>query len=238
MKKNFYEKDIKKLILNKKHIFVPIDDTNSILFEKGITINSTIADCLIFSKAKGIVGVEIKTERDSTKRLNKQLRSYSSVCDYVYVMCHDNHIEKTEDILKRNNHHHVGIVSYTEFRGDPVLGIYKAAVRSPFKKVKMAYQMFWKEEITNILGSFKRQVNTLEEQGLKVNKAKSRSNGLHGLYTQSNASNKYLTKPAMIDMIIARLGEEAANRLLCDIFIAGRLHPERQFKFHHFARKN
>jgi hypothetical protein len=234
----FYEDDIKKLILHKQHIFVPNGDTNTVLFEKGITINSTIADCLIFSKAKGIIGVEIKTERDTTRRLNKQLNSYSQVCDYVYVLCHDKHVEKTEELLSKNNHHHVGIIAYTEFRGEPILGIYKPTVRSPYKKVRMAYQMLWKEEITNILGGFKRQVSTLEEKGLKVDSAKSRSNGLHGLYTQSNASSKYLRKGAMIDMIVKRLGEDAANRLLCDIFIAGRMHPEKQLKFHYFVKKN
>lgn len=233
----FYEADIKELILNKKHIFLQSGQDSTVLFEKGIVIGSTIADSLIFSEEKGIIGIEIKTEHDTTRRLNKQLKNYSLVCDFVYVLCHDNHVEKTEGILVKNNFHHVGIIAYTEFRGSAVLGIYRKAVRSPLKKVTVAYQMLWKEEISNILGSFKRQMKTLEEEGLSVDMAKSRSQGLHGLYTQSNASKKYLTKNQMISMLVARLGEEEANKLLCDIFISGRMHPEKHLKFYHFKEK-
>lgn len=234
----FYEEDIKELILQKRHIFLKNEDSKStVLFEKGIVIGSTIADCLIFSE-EGIIGVEIKTEHDTTRRLNKQLKHYSLVCDKVYVLCHDNHVEKIEEILDKNNHHHVGILAYTEFRGEAVLGVYKPAALSPTKDVRMAYQMLWKKEISQLLGSFKRQVKTLEEQGLKVDMAKSRSNGLHGLYTKSNASKKYLRKSDMINMLVSRLGEEEANRLLCDIFINGKMHPEKSLKFYYFKRKD
>ncbi|QDP43167.1 hypothetical protein Goe7_c01420 [Bacillus phage vB_BveM-Goe7] len=229
-----YEAEIKELILNKKHIFLKNGKNSTVVFEKGIVIGSTIADCLIFSEDRGIIGVEIKTEYDTTRRLNKQLKNYSLVCDYVYVMCHDNHVEKTEEILTKNNHHHVGILAYTEFRGEAVLGVYKEPTPSPTKRARMAYQMLWREEISNILGSFKKQVKTLEDLGVKVETAKSRSNGIHGLYTQSNASKKYLKKGDMINMIVSRLGEDEANRLLCDIFITGRMHPEKNLKFHYF----
>ncbi|AIW03251.1 hypothetical protein CPT_Mater94 [Bacillus phage Mater] len=236
--KKFYEADVKQLILEKKHIFVPRDDTTSVVFEKGIVVGSTIADCLIFSKARGIIGVEIKTEYDTTRRLNKQLKNYSIFCDYVYVMCHDNHVEKTEEILASNGHHHVGIIAYEEYLDEAVLGVYKPANRSATKNVRIAYQVLWKEEISNLLGSFKRQMKTLEEQGYRVDMAKSRSNGLHGLYVQSNASKKYLRKNDMINMIVSRLGEEESNRLLCDIFINGTMHPEKSLKFHHFREDN
>lgn len=232
----FYEHDIKELILNKKHIFVT-EGKSTIVFEKGIVVGSTIADCMIFSEEKGILGIEIKTERDNTRRLNKQLKHYSLVCDYVYVLCHDDHVEKTEEILRKNNHTHCGIIAYTEFRGEPVLGVYKQAVKSPFKSVNMAYQLLWRDEIANLLGAMKRQVQTLEEYGISVDSAKSRSNGLHGLYTQSNASKKYLKKGQMIGMIVNRLGAVEANRLLCDIFINGKMNPEKNLKFHYFKEK-
>ncbi|MNP62203.1 hypothetical protein D3C76_1574610 [compost metagenome] len=80
-------------------------------------------------------------------------------------------------------------------------------------------------------------MKTLEETGLKVNMAKSRSNGLHGLYVQSNSS-KYLRKSDMINMIVSRLGAEEANKLLCDIFINGKFHPEHNLKLHYFKKKD
>lgn len=233
----FYEEDIKEVILNKKHLFIEEDEKHTILFEKGIVINSVIADCLIFSENKGIIGVEVKTERDNTRRLNRQLNGYNRVCDYVYVLAHDDHVEKVEEILNKHGHIHVGIIAYTEFKGEAILGIYKEASRSPKKDVRMAWQMLWRQEIVNILGSFKRQVKTLEEKSLKVNTVKSRSSGLHGLYVQSNASSKYLKKSHMIDMIVNMLGSEEANRLLCNIFISGKKHPEKQLRFYHFKEK-
>lgn len=234
----FYEDDIKELILNKQHIFLNKEQNSTVLFEKGIVIGSTIADCLIFTEEQGILGVEIKTEHDTTRRLNKQLTNYSLVCDTVYVLCHDNHIEKTEEILNKNGFSYVGILAYTEFRGEAILGIYKEATLSPKKDVRMAYQMLWRAEIAQLLGSFKKQMKTLEQHGLKVDTAKSRSNGLHGLYVQSNASNKYLKKTDMINMIVNRIGEQEASRLLCDIFINKRFHPEHNLKFNYFKNKD
>jgi len=234
----FYEEDIKKLILEKRRIFLGDDDNtpNIVLFEKGISINSVICDCLIFSEGKGIIGLEIKTERDSTRRLNKQLKAYSVTCDYVYTLCHDDHVEKVEEIINRN-HPHVGIIAYSEFRGVPILGVYKEAHKSPKKDVKMAYQMLWYTELSALLGNFKRQMNTLEEFGVRVNTMKSRSGGASRLYVQSNAG-KYLKKTDVINMIVNRLGYQESNKLLCNIFINDKFHPERNLKFHHFKNKS
>lgn len=235
--KKFYEADIKEVILNKQHIFVPSGDSNTVLFEKAITIGSTIADCLIFSEHEGLVGVEIKTERDTTKRLNKQLNSYSKVCDKVYVLCHDDHLEKVEAILNNHGHAHVGIISYEEYKGEAIVGVYKPATRSPFKDVRMTYQMLWKSEIASILGSFKRQMNTLEEFGVSVNSTSSRSGGLGGLLKESGAGHKYMRKTDLITAIVNRLGEEEANKLLCRIFINRKMHPSKLIKFNQFRER-
>jgi hypothetical protein len=234
--KRFYEQDIKDLILTKQHLFIPPETPHTVLFEKAIVSGSTICDCLIFSEG-GIIGIEIKTERDTTKRLNKQLKHYSLVCDKVYVMCHDNHVEKTEEILTKHGHSHVGIVSYEEYRGEPIVGVYKQPTRSPFKDVKATYNILWKTEIASILGSFKRQMNTLEEFGVSVNSTTSRSGGLSGLLKDYGASVKYMKKNEMIKVIVNRLGAEEANRLLCRIFINRRMHPSKLIQFNQFKSK-
>lgn len=233
--KRFYEQDIKDLILTKQHLFIPPGAPHTVLFEKAIVVGSTIADCLIFTEGQ-IIGIEIKTERDTTKRLNKQLKHYSLFCDKVYVMCHDDHLEKTEEILTKHGHSHVGIVSYEEYRGEPIVGVYKQATRSPVKDVRVSLNVLWREEIVSILGSFKRQMNTLEEFGLKVNSAASRSGGLDGMYKTSSAG-KYVRKPELITAIVNRLGEEEANKLLCRIFINRRMHPSKLIKFNQFRDK-
>lgn len=236
MTRKFYEQDIKDLILEKKHLFIKNSELRStVLFEKGITVNSVIADCIVFVEDGTIIGVEVKTAQDTTRRLNKQLNSYRQICDYTYVMCDDKHVDKVDKILKDNNHHDVGIVSYDEFRGEAILGKYKEATRSVKKNMVTTYMsLFWKEELLNILGSFKRQFSTLDERGYKVLSADSRGAvGIHSAYVQSMAS-KRLKKNQLAQLIIDRLGEHKASNLLCNIYINKKLHVEKALKFYHF----
>jgi hypothetical protein len=248
MSDKFYERDIKDVILKKRHLFLPRvqEEINKsvVIFEKHIHVGRTVTDTLMFTHQRGMIGVEIKTEYDSTTRLKKQLDSYSLVCDYVYVVCHDNHLEKVEQIIKKNGFHHVGIILYTVYKAEVTMGTYREASRSPKKNVRMAYQILWKPEIAKILGSFKRQMRTLEEKGMNVdygrgtkNDNNKRTGSSQGLYSRSNVSMRYLSKTQMIDMIVNQLGEEEANNVLCRMFIENRMHPDKVLKFHHFAKK-
>ena len=45
------------------------------------------------------------------------------------------------------------------------------------------------------------------------------------------ATPKYLQ---LANNIIARVGEKEAAKILCDIFINNKFHPERSIKLHHF----
>lgn len=227
--KKFYEDDIKQVLLKKGKMFGDIGKS-TIVFEKGITISSTIADCLIFTEKKGVIGVEIKTERDSTARLNKQLKNYSLVCDYVYVMCHDNHIKKVEQIMKRYHHEHVGIISYIEFMGEPAVGVYKPARKSPLKDVYHTINILWKEEILKILGAFRHYGARAPKSSYTV---ADRSGGLNGLSIKSSFSAR-MSKPELIRNLIARVGRPEANQIVCDIFIEHRNNPAKAIKYHHF----
>ena len=99
MSKKFYEADIKKAVLKERHLFYDdgitsdIDDIR-IYNEKAIAQGKCIMDCFVLDKNGHTLGMEIKTERDSTQRLNKQMFYYSQVCSYVYVLCHDKHLPK------------------------------------------------------------------------------------------------------------------------------------------------
>lgn len=236
-----YEEDIKRLILDKQRIFGDLGE-NVIVFEKKLShtkdnrAKPTIADCLIFSDKQGIIGIEIKTSRDSTKRLLRQLRAYSLTCDLVYVMCHDKHVEKVEQLLIRYRLGHVGIMAFTEFKGKPIVGKYREAVKSPVKSVYHAVNMLWKKEIVQMLGSFRHPAPRLQEElGINAYKVIDRGgmNGLHGSLVKSTYS-KSIRKPQLIAEFISRLGEEEANRVLCNVFIHDRLHPERAIKLRHF----
>lgn len=236
-KEGFYEAHIQQLILNKKHIFGDIGES-TVVFEKAIMRGRTICDCLIFTEKRGLIGVEIKTERDSTTRLNKQLADYEQVCDYVYVLCHDNHVPKVEQILTRHKHGHVGILAYTEFRGEPLLGIYKEALHSPLKSAYHMLDILWKEEILKLLGTFKHFGQRVETAtGVRFIEAKNRNDGVSGLYTQSVYSRR-MSKGILITNLIQKLGGEwEATKVFCDIFINHRQHPEKAIKYHHFINK-
>lgn len=236
-KSGFYEENIQQLILRKKHIFGDIGDS-TVVFEKAVMRGNTICDCLIFTENRGLIGVEIKTERDSTKRLNKQLADYEKVCDFVYVLCHDDHVPKVEQILTRYKHGHVGILAYTEFRGEPLLGIYKEAQRSPHKSAYHMFDILWKEEILKLLGTFKHYgMRVQTATGTKFIESKNRGGGVSGLYTQANYSRR-MRKSILITNLISKLGgEEESTRVFCDIFIHHKQHPEKAIKYHHFINR-
>ena len=237
----FYEIDIKNLILDKQHMFGELG-RSTIVFEKALsktkdnTVKKVIADCLIFSEERGIIGVEIKTEYDNTQRLLRQLRAYSLTCDFVYVAIHDKHVPKVEQLLKRHKLEHVGIMAYSKFRDKPLIGMYKEALGSPGKSVYHALNMLWKQELLQILGTFRHPAPRIEaELGIRSEKVQDRAGmrGLHGDLVKSTYSNK-MRKPQLIHEFIARFGKEEANKVLCDVFINDRLHPERAVKLRHF----
>lgn len=233
----FYEADIQELILSKKHIFGDIGKS-AIVFEKAIMRGNTICDCLIFTEKRGVIGIEIKTERDSTKRLNKQLRDYEKVCDFVYVLCHDDHVPKVEQILARYSHRHAGILAYTEFREEPMLGVYRKANPSPEKSAYHMLDILWKEEILKMLGTFRHYGIRVETAtGTKFMTTENRSGGVSGLYVKST-SGRSMRKPELIKNLISRLGgSEEATRVFCDIFINNRQHPEKSIKLRHFKKE-
>lgn len=237
----FYEADIKLLILNKRRMFGNIGKS-SIVFEKALSktkdkrVEKVIADCLVFTERAGLIGIEIKTERDSTKRLLKQLRAYSLTCDFVYVMCHDLHVAKVEQLMKRYKLQHVGIIAYTSFRGKPTAGIYKHPELSPHKEVFHALNMLWKKELLALLGTLRHPAPRIEEElGISSYKVGDRKGmyGLHGDLVKSSYGNR-MTKSQIIMELISRLGTIEANQVLCDVFINDLLHPERAIKLRHF----
>lgn len=237
MDKRFKEEDIVELIKDKEHLFGDIGDS-AIVFEKAIMQQKTIMDCMICTENKGVIGIEIKTERDSTQRLNKQIENYSKVCDLVYVMCHDSHVEKVEKILKSKKYDHVGIIAYIQIGDEPWVGIYREATKSPLKDVYHTLNILWRKELSTILGTFKHVANRVEdayphETGADFN---NRSGGMSGVVNQPLVSQN-ARKPMLIHAVISRLGQEEANKVFCDIMINNRNHPEKAITIDHFNPK-
>lgn len=210
----FYEKDIKDLIRTKKHMFKDDEITSDIndirIFnEKVICQGKCRTDCLVLDRNGTVMGIEIKTERDSTQRLNNQLKYYSLVCKYVYVMCHDKHVPKVEQILKRYKHTHVGIMSYISFKGKPVVGKYKDATPSPHRSPYHTMNILWKTNLMTILRLIRDPYTY--RTGYSYN-ASGRYSGGEGNFSQTTQS-KRMKKPAIINQIIHYVGVDNTYKL-------------------------
>lgn len=240
MQIRFYEDDIKDMILRKKRLFVPEGMESVVLFEKALVpskakgISKSIADCLIFREDGIIIGIEIKTERDELSRLRSQLPGYSIVCDYVYVMCHDDHIEKVEQSTARYKQRHVGIIAYREFKSVPFSGVYREAELSPTRSAYSAFNLLWKAELLAIHSGFSRPGERAEEElGVKNYRQAKRGYGVSDLASRGT-NGRSMTKGMIIKNLLAMVGEDEAKKILCDVFIRGRIHPERSIRLRHF----
>ena len=233
MDDRFIEADVKEVFLENESLF-PNIGKSTVIYEKAILRGNTIMDIMLCTERKGVIGIEIKTERDSTNRLNKQLADYEKVCDYVYVLCHDSHVNEVEKILKRHNHAHVGIIAYIRLKDKPFLGIYRVAQISPYKNVYHTLDILWKKEIQTLLGTFAHYGRRITEaEGLKSQNYKSRGQGFGETYVMPTHSAK-MRKSTLVNELINRLGADEANKVFCHIFINNEGAPEKSIKLHHF----
>lgn len=148
---NLLEDDIKNSILHLQSIF-PKNKLGKSLVTYEKTINfKTIADCLIFTEKQGIIGIEIKTAHDTLKRLSHQLDDYVQCCSYVYVYCHDSHLDEVTKLLSKKQLNYVGIISYTEFNHKAIAGVIKRAKLSPALTSKGNTSLLWTSELKKII---------------------------------------------------------------------------------------
>lgn len=150
---NLFEDEIKNSVLHNESIFkASLGELGQscILYEKKLN-KRVISDVLLCSSKQGVIGIEIKTIHDTLKRLPHQLASYSLVCNYVYVLCQDQLIEKVNNLLLDLQMDWVGIISYEEFEGTPILGLIKPATLSPQVNTKDSAKLLWRSERAKIL---------------------------------------------------------------------------------------
>lgn len=174
MQDDLLEDNIKNSVLQNKSIFNHLGKLGNdlIIYEKKI-YGGVITDCLIFTQYQGIIGVEIKTQHDTLRRLPRQLDSYVKTCRYIYVYCHDSKVKGVKDLLKQKHYEFVGIISYTEFDHVPVPGLVRQAKISPFLMYQGYTSLLWKDELKKIL-----YVATNTKQYDRINKLKFKYNQL------------------------------------------------------------
>lgn len=110
-----YDIDIRKAFIKRNINFFSKEGTYTVN-EFAINSKTSIIDLINFDFNKNIItGFEIKSERDNLKKLPKQLKTYISFCNIVYVICHEKHVHDVELILKTEVYStHVGIIKVTD----------------------------------------------------------------------------------------------------------------------------
>lgn len=229
---------IKDFVIHNEFFFGDLGK-NIVLSEKSMgrsnqrNVKETIADLLIFSEEQGLVGVEIKTEYDTLQRLNRQMKGYSLVCDYIYVVTHDKHVEGVEERLRRYKHKHVGIIAYTEFKETIIGGVYKVATKNPKKSIFHTVNILWKADIVKILGGLRFPSRVAaRELGIKNLKDINR----HSAGTAPAFSNK-MRKRELINNMLARFGAVETNNLVVTFFINNQ-NPNKVLNLKHFDPSN
>lgn len=229
-----YEKSVKQAVLDSKTFFRSLGDLGKsrIIFEKTCGYGELIADCLIFTENRGIIGVEIKTAHDTLKRLSKQLDSYVRVCNYVYVFCHDSHLEAVEALIKRKGLvNTVGIISYIEFKDDVIGGVVKEAQPNSRYELTYALEMLWKKQIERVIHMF-----TDKQEQLAINTY----GGIAPVQDRRNLSGgmrmvgQRTSKKNLIRVYVDLLGEVNGTKILCQQFQTVQPYPDRVLKLYKF----
>jgi len=210
-----YELDVKRAILKHPELFGDLGETR-VLSEKSINEYHVIADLLIFSKNKGVIGIEIKTEHDSTQRLNKQLRAYESLCTEVWVFTHDSLYSSVDKVLTANKHPSVGIYTYSAYNDEIYFGKMKQSSISKEFNVIHLLNIFWYTEISKIAHTI--SVSKANPQGSEFNVRRGTS------------------KKQLIRYIKGRLGALGAYQIVIDMVISETNDPRKVIKYYHFKK--
>lgn len=209
-----YADDVKEAILLNRDLFVDNEEDTSVIFEKTLDSyrrrsNYTIADCLIFSSDRGLTGIEIKTARDSKKRLGRQLQGYTEVCDYTYILVHDEMLDEVLDIV--NYYPTVGIICYTELEDRLVLGkVKEAQYQEP--NLKATLMMLWTSELWELFLAVHYKLHII------VPKA---------------ARRKYSTKAKMATWLVGN-APGLTHELFIQGMLKGKYNPERTIPVYDF----
>jgi len=232
--KTVYEKAVKQAVLDSKTFFNDLGDLGKsrVLFEKSCGYGELIADCLIFTENKGIIGVEIKTAHDTLKRLSHQLDSYIRVCNYVYVFCHDSQLKEVQALIKRKGLvNTVGIISYIEFGDDVIGGVIKQATPSKYFELTYALEMLWKQQLFRVLQMY---INRPEQVAVNTYGGMASTHTKVGEKMTRQTVNRKLSKKRLIRMYVNFFGVEAGTKILVRQFQIVQPFPDRVLKLYKF----
>ena len=149
-----------KSIVKKRHPKLLDQDMRPILFEmfemsgermrimeEFVLCRKCRADAVMFAPERGIIGFEIKSDRDSLERLEHQIRDYSRFCDYNYLVTGAKYIDKAAEILPE----FWGIYCITEDNGKLTITLHREAALSPKVRLQNQLKFLWRAELIDIM---------------------------------------------------------------------------------------
>ena len=232
------EKQVKQEILDNRYLFSYLGKLgeSSIVFEKSVNHGKLIADALVFTTGKGLIGVEIKTEYDSLKRLSHQLDNYLAICNYVTVFIHESWVTKVEKLLaSKHINHVVGIIVYSSYKNRVIAGVYKEMKTNPYIKPECTLDMLWKTDVRALVNQAVRSINAkgtiakldrYQGQGRTINIASD--------LKRPSLGSRSLSKAMLVKQLIGLKGPQGAVNALCDMIITRSYDPEKTLKTYRF----
>ena len=164
------KRQLRDIDIRKEFIKRNIDFFKSTTFVNEMGINSkNIVDVAALDFSKNILyGFEIKSEVDNIKRLPKQLSTYSTFFNIVYVIAHEKHTQQIFNFFEANPF--TGCMGYIEVDSDlNFKEIRKAQYKAP--RFDSFIRNLDAEELENLCES-KGQYQGWESKGLLVDKIK------------------------------------------------------------------
>lgn len=179
-----YDADMREII------FETFENTGERLriFEE-LVIGKSRADALVV-KEDSVIGIEIKSDKDSLVRLKTQVKNYERFCDRCYLATGIHYIDKVEEVIpphwgvyviSKDEEENLHIEMYRE--AGPIAG------ERPKNKLKNQMNLLWRTELIKIVKSYK----------------------LGGVTRRNKIELK--------NLIIDKLGQENAKQLTCDALI-------------------
>ncbi len=117
------------------------------IMEEFVLCRKCRADAVMFAPERGIIGFEIKSDRDSLERLEHQIRDYSRFCDYNYLVTGAKYIDKAAEVLPE----FWGIYCITEEGGRLRISLHRDAALSPKVRLQNQLKFLWRSELIDIM---------------------------------------------------------------------------------------
>ena len=112
-------------------------------------IGKARADCVLITES-AFIGVEIKSDHDSYRRLSSQVKNYNDFFDYNILVVGTKHAHSAKD--------HVppfwGIITVEEIEGKPDFYFWRKEERNPFRDYAKKGSLLWKDELVSMLEKF------------------------------------------------------------------------------------